>query len=1609
MKFRTSHQFLARLANRRATRLLRTAALLTFSSISAAHAATYYWDPGLTGTGTGSGGTGTWNATAANWYLSGTGDTTWPGVGNAASFNGTAGTVTLGSAITADTVAFNVGGYTYLGNGNTLTLAAGTNVAGAGSTLYAGAGTTNIIGTISITGNTATGNPQYFYAASGATLNLSGSITQTNNTTASLYLAGGGTINYTNAASSFAPGKFVIQGGTTFNSSANMTITAGSINTGVEGGSTWNILGGAISDTATLYVGNGTGSNGTLNISAGSASFAAINAGSRFDGGTGAGADSTATITVNGGTLLSAGTVKLGSTFSGVGTLNLNGGTFSAGGTFAVGTGASGTGGSSTINFNGGTLSLTGTASTSEIAAVYKLQVGTGGAIVSAGNNHTILAPFVTNATADGGLTKLGAGTLTLSGNNTYNGATVIGNINTAANGGGIALNSTTTINASSSYTISGNNSQLLLDNTALTTSPSPDRLKDTATVTVSNSGEFRFNNSSTAGVSLSETIGTLALGTGTGIVTLSNSAASTGSVIAGSFSRGSNLATGLVRGTSLGNSGNNTNTRFLLTSTTGLTQIGTSTSTTGTEGTSKNLTIVPYLIGASAISSTGTEFVTYDTTGGFRRLGDNEQSLISAAVTGDNVKAAAGTTTVTGPVVWNSLLLNGGGTAATPVTAATTITGSDTLTLTSGALASVAANGAAGTGSVSGFSSIIFGTTGANEAIVTNTNSTGALTISSPIDTFAAGGGLTKAGAGNLVLTAANLYTGQTTINQGTLTIGNGTVGGGSLAAGSGTVTITPAGTLALVQPAGTTFANNIVNNGTLSITNAGSLTLSGAISGVSGVTQATTGTTLVLSGNDSYSGATTVSAGTLTLSGNKTTTGATNLSAGVLNVNSNAALGSGLFTIAGGTLDNTSGAAVTGQANNPAVTITNAFTYGGTNSLSVGSGVVAVASDRTITLNGNNRNTLSFGRIDNTRADTGINITVNNATNVSGETVAFDGYNLALNAFSPKTSILSGTGNILITGAIANGNAFANSLSVQTTGLSILTGTSTFTGGTTISNNGFLQLGNGGTTGSLSTTGNVQVNSGSTFIINRSNAISQATSFGTITNAGTVIVTGTGATTFTNANTYTGATTVNHGTLNLDFNASGAPASNIVSTSSALAMGGTSTLNILAKSNTATSQTFSATALNSGAATIAVSPAAVNPNAVVLNLAAITRNTGGTINFTLPPGTQNNTYGIRTTTANTATSILGGWATAGLNDWAVSGGTGTAAGNITALSTYFVSDDVANLSNNTANGTSNVTDNNGYNATYTNSLTINSLRFNANGSDSNFGIVSGQNLTLNSGGILVTTNVGAKYQRIGFLNTNFNAGEGQGTITSASNDLVIHQNNSGSGHLEIYSIVTGNIGLTKSGAGYLELRGLDANYTGATTVNAGTMRLTAATTATTSLVINNTGTLLLAGNNRINDAAAVTLNAGTLNLGGFSEGAAGTSGVGALTLAYTSTLDFGTQGTSNLIQFAGLGTHALGTLLQITDWESIASGSNNSDRLLFAGTSTAFTAIYGQSDVSFNGILGYGVTDFGSYYEVYGLGVTPVPEPATWAAGFLTLGVAGWHFRRRKAPRAA
>ncbi len=102
-------------------------ALVSFSlalGLPSAPAASYEWDPDANAGNGANGGTGIWNTTNTNWF-NGAADVAWPNVvanDDKAVFGGTAGAVTLGASLTAGGLQFSTSGYSLSGASVDLTL-----------------------------------------------------------------------------------------------------------------------------------------------------------------------------------------------------------------------------------------------------------------------------------------------------------------------------------------------------------------------------------------------------------------------------------------------------------------------------------------------------------------------------------------------------------------------------------------------------------------------------------------------------------------------------------------------------------------------------------------------------------------------------------------------------------------------------------------------------------------------------------------------------------------------------------------------------------------------------------------------------------------------------------------------------------------------------------------------------------------------------------------------------------------------------------------------------------------------------------------------------------------------------------------------------------------------------------------------------------------------------------------------------------------------------------------------------------------------------------------------------------------------------------------------
>ena len=280
---------------------------------------------------------------------------------------------------------------------------------------------------------------------------------------------------------------------------------------------------------------------------------------------------------------------------------------------------------------------------------------------------------------------------------------------------------------------------------------------------------------------------------------------------------------------------------------------------------------------------------------------------------------------------------------------------------------------------SVGGANTISMGLTFAGTRTIVVNNAASTLTVSGVIT---GAGGITKAGAGTLVLSAINTYTGATTINAGTISIAAdaalGTAPGaptaGKIVFGGGTLRSTATFTLA------TNRGISLTGAGTILTDPATTLSYAGIIAGAGSLTKAGTGT-LLLSGVNTYTGATTVGAGTLRLGVTNSINSASAVTvsagatfdlggfsdivgsiAGAGSITSSAAGavtlmagGSNATTAFSGVIQDGSGTVALTKTGTGTLTLSGANTYSGTTTVSAGTLLVNGAqSSSAVSLNG-------------------------------------------------------------------------------------------------------------------------------------------------------------------------------------------------------------------------------------------------------------------------------------------------------------------------------------------------------------------------------------------------------------------------------------------------------------------------------------------------------------------------------------------------------------------------------------------------------------------------------------------------------------------------------
>ena len=1019
--------------------------------VSAAGAPTQFWDGSNTvSDGTVHGGAGIWNNFTTNFTnAAATANQSWQN--GVAVFSAAPGIVTLGDNILFQGMQFTAGGYT---------------IAGAGAFALQPTGTATITTDPGVTATIAApiAGPGGLNKAGLGVLTLSGANTYSGGTTISQgILSVASDTNLGNAGVGLTLNGGELLGGNGFSSARAVGVTG-------NGGTLSAVTGGAAS-----FSGNATGL-GNLTIGD------TVNTGMVSLSGTNTYTGST--------TIVSGATLQALST-----------GAFSSTSAFVVNGQLDLAGFSSQIGSLAGSGTVTNT--------------GSVGTVLTAGvnNSSTIFNGVVQDGAGTLGLTKVGTGTLTLTAADSYGGGTTIsagtlqiGNAGTTGSivgnvldNGNLAFNRTDNVTFPGIVSGTGSLNQLGTGTLTLTAADTYAGITtiSAGTLQIGDGGPtgsivgavtdnsnlvFSRNNALTYAGAVSGT-GTLTqIGTGTLALTGTNTYTGVTTISAGTLQIGNGGTTGSI----VGNVTDNGNFAYnrtdivifpgVVSGTGSLSQVGTGTVTlTGADTYAGGTTISA---GTLQIGNAGTSgsIVGNVTDNGNLAFNRTDIVVFPGVVSGTGSLSQAGTGTVT-------------------LTAADTYAGGTTIS--------------AGT--------LQIGNAGTSGSLVGNVLDNGNLAFNHTDNVIFPGivagtGTLKQIGTGTLTLTAADTYTGSTTISAGILQIGNGGTTG--------------------------SIVGNVTDNSNLSFNRTDVVTYAGVVSGTGTLNQIGTGT-LTLTGANIYTGVTTISAGTLQI-GNGGTIGSI---VGNVTDNSNLVFSrSNALTYAGVV----SGAGTLSQSGTGTLTLTGANSYtGGTTinggTLQVGNAGIIGSIVGDVTDNGD----LAFKRTDSVIFP-GIVSGTGSLSQIGAGTLTLT----VTDTYSGGTTISAGTlqiGNAGTTGSIVgnvtdNGNLAFNRTDNVTflgivsgtgtlkqigTGTLTLTGANIYTGVTTISA-GTLQIGNGATTGSI--VGDVTDNSN--LVFSRNNALTYA---GVVSGAGTLSQIGTGTLTLTGANIYTGVTTISAGTLQI------------------------------------------------------------------------------------------------------------------------------------------------------------------------------------------------------------------------------------------------------------------------------------------------------------------------------------------------------------------------------------------------------------------------------------------------------------------------------------------
>jgi autotransporter-associated beta strand protein len=1048
---------------------MAAAGLALFSSPSA-EADTLFWDGGTVnigtdGDGASTGTAGTWNTTLTNWDAGAAPHVAWTNslTTNDASFGGTAGLVTLGSAITTTGITFTntaAGGY------NIATNATGSLTLGIGASGITSNNTTTT-NTLSGTGGITLGADQSWNQASGGILAVSSAVAKAGFL---LTVNGAGTTNLSGVVSG--------SGGLTQSGTGILELRGANTYTG---GTTLS------SGTIEIFVGN-VGSVGAITSSA-------------------LGTD---TLTINGG--------AISARLSGRTLLNA----VTVGGDFSL-NGATG---------GGNKLTLAGPVDLGSATRIISV-LAAGGAEISGAVSGS-----------GAGLTKAGANTLTLSGANTYNGATTINQGTLLFTKSASLYNSDTAswtaanINVASGATLSlrvGGTDEFTTSN--LNTLLGNISVANSATEGLQAGARIAFDTVNAAGGTFTQgnlisdstgasggAIGVTKLGAnilvldkantysggttiGAGTVTLGNASAlgaSTGALTlnGGTLNlNGNNISQsgitfngGVLTATGGGVlSLNSTDTAIRFTGTPAAASSGAAINLTGATGGDiiKSATAgTPILSGALDLGGVSRTIALADTAADVAELtlsgqvsnggivlnnglgGTSTQDFGTLVLSGTNTYDGA-TLITKGRIVINNASSLGSSVGGTTIEsrgtlalggagitiAAAGITVAENLTLnrnnTTGEYASSAIQNNSGNNILSGTISL-----SSNASIDV---AGGSLAISNSISETAASS-LTKTGGSLLTLSGSNSYSGGTTINGGGIVINADAALGAVPVSAATNVTFSGSGSLqqASATSALTLNANRsiVINTGATATFNAGGaanvLTINGEVSNQTSTGNfrlataasgsATTGT-VVLTGSNNFAAGSIISLGAI----------GTNIGGGILRLANSNALGSNAVTIAG----NGSGQNVLGEA---AVELTGGITIGsnvtfnlsghGNAGLTTGDHLRNVSGNNTFNGTINITNTGGSYQIDSADADSLLTIG-GNITNT-------------LTSASARALNVIGAGDTLISGIVGENNPATAKLGLAKSGAGTLTlsASNTYSGATTVSSGTLLVNGSLGNT---------------------------------------------------------------------------------------------------------------------------------------------------------------------------------------------------------------------------------------------------------------------------------------------------------------------------------------------------------------------------------------------------------------------------------------------------------------------------------------------------------------------------------------------------------------